>query len=197
MLDLQQFQAMIVKRMLHTARNWMVTTAQLLIPLLFTIIGLTVLKTHPPPTDSPALTLDLAVFRDNVLGYSSGSAANQLTEGLAKAYGERQQMINSHTQLDYLNNDTQYVHNPSLKQFLIEEGSRSLGTYINHYIVGAEFVTEQINTTNRTVGTAFFNNQAYHTPAVALTAIQVEYGYMMSFSIAFTKRWHFIHFLYP
>ena len=73
-----------------------------------------------------------------------------------------------------------------MMEYLEMEGVRSLGTYVNNYIIGAEFTADQ----NETNATAFFNNQGFHTCALALGAIQVR-----SFLIKKKKKFFFFLFL--
>ena len=60
----QQFLAMLWKRVLHTARNWVFTVCQLLIPAFFVAVALGLTKTLPKPQDSPPLKLNLEKFKD-------------------------------------------------------------------------------------------------------------------------------------
>lgn len=169
---MQQFQAMLVKRILHTRRNLLITLTQLFIPTIFTIIGLIILKTNPAPGDSPALKLSLAAFEENVLGLSSGENPQNLSLTLAESYASLYRS-DKLTRVDYLNNMTEYVKDPSLMDYFVHEGTQSLGTYVNRYIIGAEFFSPDIEKNETTESVAYFNDQAFHTPAITLSVLQV------------------------
>ena len=180
----QQFHAMLVKRMLHTWRNWLVTATQLFIPLFFTILGLIVLKTNPSLGDSPALTLQLSDYGDNVLTYGSGHPPNNFTTSLGQSYAE--QFVNlPQAQTVDINKDSP-PNVTGMMEYLEMEGVRSLGTYVNNYIIGAEFTADQ----NETNATAFFNNQGFHTCAVALGAIQVRISFCFKWFFSFRNPEH-------
>ena len=66
---MQQFWAMLVKRIIHTKRNIIVTLVQILTPLVFTIIGCAVLKTFPGPREPPLLDLFLKHWEFSVSPY--------------------------------------------------------------------------------------------------------------------------------
>lgn len=57
-LILQQFKAMVVKRLLHSIRNWLVLIVQLVVPVIVLILAMIVNKTLPGPVDMPALPLN-------------------------------------------------------------------------------------------------------------------------------------------
>ena len=167
---------MLVKRMLHTARNWLVTATQLFIPLFFTVLGLIQLKTEPSLGTAPPLSLVLGPFGDNVVAYSAGAPPTARSTALAAAYAA-QFDGDPRSRLEYVN-EASGAANESMVNYLIAEGTRSLGTYVNKYIVAAEFAPgdggggKQL--AEQTAATAFFNAQGYHTVAVSLAAIQVD-----------------------
>ena len=165
-LYLQQFFAMFVKRGLHTTRNLLVTISQLAVPLFFTILALIIVKTLPGPEDSPALTLDLTHFRDNIIPYSSGvnDSDTPLSQEVAAAYAS--QFHNKSLTVQRVGNNTLY------EDYMVEVGKGRLSSYIAQYIIGAEFntFTSKKNVT-KVRGIAHFNAQTYHGQAIALNAI--------------------------
>ena len=56
----QRFYAMIVKHAIHSWRNRVVTVAQLLIPVIFTILGCLAVVSKYTVTDPPPLPLNLS-----------------------------------------------------------------------------------------------------------------------------------------
>ncbi|NXD28137.1 ABCA3 protein, partial [Spelaeornis formosus] len=149
----QQFYAMFMKRAMYSWRNWKMVAAQFLVPLIFTAFALIVAKTFPGPRDSSQLRLTLEPYGHTVVPFSvSGAAA--LPQRLAEQYA---QLLAAQRQapLEVLG---------GLQEYLISRASEEGGAFNEHYIAAAAF--EQAG--NRTLLTALFNNQAYHSPATAL-----------------------------
>lgn len=63
MLILQQIRALLVKRIIYSLRNKLLTFAQLVIPVVLIIMALVVIQTTPKLSDSPSLKLDLDNFK--------------------------------------------------------------------------------------------------------------------------------------
>lgn len=59
-LKIHQFKAMFMKRFLHSKRNKSAVLTQLFLPLLMTILGLTIAKVVEPIKDEPSRKLSLA-----------------------------------------------------------------------------------------------------------------------------------------
>uniref|UniRef100_A0A803W5A0 ABC transporter domain-containing protein n=1 Tax=Ficedula albicollis TaxID=59894 RepID=A0A803W5A0_FICAL len=147
----QQFYAMFMKRAMYSWRNWKMVAAQFLVPLIFTAFALVVAKTFPGPRDSSLLRLTLDPYGQTVVPFSvSGGAA--LPQRLADQY-----LLDAQRQspLEVLG---------GLEEYLISRASEEGGAFNEHYIAAASF--EDVG--NRTLVTALFNNQAYHSPATAL-----------------------------
>ena len=163
----QQFIAMFIKRVLHTFRNWLVTATQLIVPLFFTSTALLTIKISPNSEASPPLLLNLDPFGKNYVPFTSGKneTQSQLTKDLANSYGS--QFYESGVQGLYLNNNSHYASDPSVNKYIINEGEASLGTYTNNYLIAASFL--EIN--GKPNATALFNDQAFHTPAITLNAM--------------------------
>ena len=168
-LILQQFQAMFVKRVLHTWRNLLLTGSQLLIPLFFTIMGLIAIKTLPGPSNSPALRLSWDNFGKSYIPFANNLNKTSSTYELTSTYGG---MFNSsRTRGLYLNEIPKYAKNPNVTRFIVEIGNKSLAQYTNEYLIAATFNDSDLRGSKQTKVTALFNNQAYHTPAVTLSAV--------------------------
>lgn len=69
-LKFQRWYAMFVKKMLHSKRHKASIISQLMMPCLFVLIALIVVKTMPKESDSPALTLDVNMFGENYVAYN-------------------------------------------------------------------------------------------------------------------------------
>ena len=160
----QQFYAMFLKRVLHTSRNWLITVSQLAVPLFFTITALIILKTQPIDGNSSPLALKLSRFGYTIIPYGSGVNPTAATRELSAVYSE---LFEGTSQiLEYITNDS--VHH-QMEEFLEAKGLESLPTYNLHYIVAAEF---EGGSDGKSIDvTAYFNNQAYHSPGVTLGII--------------------------
>ena len=167
----QQFQAIFIKRALHTLRNKLVTITQLAIPLLFTIAALIVLKTFPGPHDSPALNLTIDAFGDSIVVESinktiMSEAGNQIINLYGKQFDQH-----ARTELQLVNNATGYEKAGNITEYLLMEGRNSIGSYNLKYMIGAYF--NPVDSSNLTA-TAYFNDQAFHSPAISLHALSVS-----------------------
>ncbi len=160
----QQYHAMLVKRVLHTFRNKLVTLAQLFVPLFFAIAALIIVKTLPHSEDSPPLILNTDCFDYNVVAYGTNANSSKTTKMLAGNYSEI--FHDPNTALHRVKNDK----HPSVEDYLIYQGNRSLPRYTNHFDIAAEFSDEK-KEKFQTRATAFFNGQAYHSAPISLGAI--------------------------
>uniref|UniRef100_A0A8C3MYN4 Uncharacterized protein n=1 Tax=Geospiza parvula TaxID=87175 RepID=A0A8C3MYN4_GEOPR len=149
----QQFYAMFMKRAMYSWRNWKMVAAQFLVPLIFTAFALIVAKTFPGPRDSSQLRLTLEPYGQTIVPFSVSGAAG-LPQRLAEQYTE---LLDAQHQspLEVLG---------GLEEYLISRASEEGGAFNEHYIAAASFQAAG----NRTLVTALFNNQAYHSPATAL-----------------------------
>lgn len=85
-LACQQFYGMFVKKFIHARRNLAVAAAQLLLPVIFTILALSVEKAIPKNGDEPSLALNLNAFSDYKVAYTNGSSADATTTSMANYY---------------------------------------------------------------------------------------------------------------
>lgn len=167
-LFLQQFYAMFVKRALHTLRNKIVTFVQLAVPLFFTITSLIVIKTFPGPHDSPSLNLTIEKLGENFVAYAlplNVTGEKDLVR-MASFYSN-QFRGNSETHVNFVNNDTRFMTDPNLTNYLLQQGQDGIGDYNLKFMVAADFQSSHRKQTALNV-TAYFNNQAYHTPAITI-----------------------------
>jgi hypothetical protein len=70
---LQQFRALLIKHVIHSARNIILTIVQLALPVIFTIIACIIEKTIIAPTDPPPLPLNLSYFAKPIIPVSTDS----------------------------------------------------------------------------------------------------------------------------
>nr|XP_045614978.1 phospholipid-transporting ATPase ABCA3-like isoform X2 [Procambarus clarkii] len=155
-LLLQQFRAMLVKKILYTFRNLFLTLAQNVIPVSFLILALVVVQTLPGVNDSPPqvhFTLDKF---DGTVSTLQVLQSNNYTEDLEKAiepsFSERNKKV-------VIQPDTNF------STFILNQTSSDLPSFNQHWIVGLQIegVKDGANIL------AIFNNQPFHTPPLALT----------------------------
>lgn len=166
----QQLYAMFVKRVINTLRSWLLMSSQLLVPVLFTIMALIVIRTLPGAGDSPPLRLDLSRLPNTVVAYSTD--VNATGRRLADAYASYLREHFSSVQLAYVNEISGYEADPDILRYLVSEGERSIATYNKHYSIACE-MSGDINLTasNEHIpakATVLFNNQGYHAAAISL-----------------------------
>ena len=167
-LFLQQFCGMLLKRAINTVRSWLLTASQLLVPVIFTIFALIVIRTLPGPGDSPPLRLDLSRLPNTVVAYST--AANETGNQLAEAYATYLTDHFGSVQLAYLNNISGYEVDPNVVRYLVSEGERSIATYNNRYPIACKISGDVKPDSNDTSAkaTMLFNSQCYHAAAISL-----------------------------
>uniref|UniRef100_A0A7N9AV36 ATP-binding cassette, sub-family A (ABC1), member 3b n=1 Tax=Mastacembelus armatus TaxID=205130 RepID=A0A7N9AV36_9TELE len=146
-LHLQQFYAMFLKRALYSWRNWKVMVAQFLVPLIFTVVALVVAHTFPNHQDAPLLRLSLSRYGSTRVPVALQARSGPLASALANTYSSQLS-----DQLGQLINITE------------EEG----GSFNERCVVGAAF---RGSSSQYAEATAYFNNEAYHTPATALMMV--------------------------
>ncbi|KAJ8311158.1 hypothetical protein KUTeg_011297 [Tegillarca granosa] len=152
---IQQFYAMILKKIIHTARNRIVTAVQLIVPVVFTIFALSVEKTIPKQQDEPALLLDLSPFTNPIMSLNvQGGANNLISAYLALTAADGYQTENSS------------LSQSALENFLSTKAqSIGVSTFNKRYIIGLDMETLA---NQRLRVTSLFNGQPFHSPAISL-----------------------------
>ncbi|KAL4225817.1 hypothetical protein ACF0H5_013807 [Mactra antiquata] len=155
-LSFQQFYGMFVKKFIHARRNISVAAAQLLLPVIFTILALTVEKVLPKAGDEPALVLNLNSFSDYKVGYSNGTTATAGTSSLANYYGGQ------------FNGAERYVDRGTFADmddyFKHVQDDIGVAIFDRRYIIGGDFDTSG----GKIEATAHYNGQPYHSTAISL-----------------------------
>ncbi|KAK6165163.1 hypothetical protein SNE40_023607 [Patella caerulea] len=164
-LYFQQFYAMFFKRVLHTVRNKKVAVAQLCLPLLFTLIALILLKTLPGPEVSIPLDLTIDKLGHTFIPYSTSPNASPVPVDIARDYGNS--FVDSGSDVTYINSLADFQADPDIEKYLIQRANNGIGNYNLRYIIAAD-VENQISTGGNI--TSYFNNQAYHSPAISLAS---------------------------
>src|SRR5699024_2182606 len=149
----QQLYALVVKKMLYSARSPFLTGAQLLIPLIILNLSLLSQKAIPHLKESPPLHMELTQFHNPQVTYFYDPSLSHLAKNYADAI--RPQVQSS---ADIANVDPTVI------------ASKILSSPINVY--NYEFMISAVISRNSSTGvtnmTVLFNNQAFHTPSIAL-----------------------------
>ncbi|XP_067140472.1 phospholipid-transporting ATPase ABCA3-like isoform X3 [Centruroides vittatus] len=158
MLYMQQLRALFLKKILNTFRNKWIMATQLFIPVLMIIATISIIKYIPDVTHAPPLELTLKHFGRTYVPYSV-NCSNKLIEVIANNY-----------QIILSKENNVYRIDNNLMDYLLNVANTDLSNFTLHFIIAAEFYCDQnsdiINVT------ALFNNQAYHSPAISLSALQ-------------------------
>uniref|UniRef100_H2Z857 ABC transporter domain-containing protein n=1 Tax=Ciona savignyi TaxID=51511 RepID=H2Z857_CIOSA len=172
-LWLQQFYALLVKRLLHSKRNYKVRI--ILVPVFFAIISIINAKYPPFEQKNEPLDLSLDRYGVNNVNLNYTSASNYSTDfGNSYAAQFKDSMELSHI-----------VHG-DLESFLATKYQTEGGDFNTANLVSASFISN--TTTNNTKAIAWFNNQAYHTPATTLVYMDQAYIRMVAGMTNFTMQ---------
>ena len=116
----------------------------------------------PQPVDSPALALDLSSFDRSVIGYAN--TPDEWSSKLGESYARQFK--------NYKGAETVHVDitHTSLVDYFIKQGIASLPSYASFNLIGANFTHVPMGQ-NGTWVISYFDNQAFHTPAISLGAV--------------------------
>ena len=158
-LIVQQFYGMFVKKAIHTMRNRLVTGVQLIVPVIFTIMALSIELTIPKITDEPSLNLNLGPFGTGLTElFYPGGTPSALTTDIAQRYKD--------TLTQRGDNPTSINTGPFNDAVLATTKSVGIATFNKKYIIGLDM--DSITGINSTKVTAYFNGQPFHSPAISM-----------------------------
>uniref|UniRef100_A0A7N5JBB3 ATP binding cassette subfamily A member 3 n=1 Tax=Ailuropoda melanoleuca TaxID=9646 RepID=A0A7N5JBB3_AILME len=155
-LHCQQFSAMFLKKAVYSVREWKMVVAQVLVPLTCVTLALLAVNYSSETFDDPKLELTLGAYGRTVVPFAVPGASRldqQLSEHLKdmlQAEGQEPREVLG-----------------DLEEFLIFRASVEGGGFNERCLVAVSFR----DVGERTVVTALFNNQAYHSPATALAVV--------------------------
>ena len=165
---------MMMKRIIHTWKNRLVTCVQLFVPLGFTIVVCLIIKTFPVPGDPEPMPLSFSEIKSPISPYSLLNVSAKDTDAIQLSSIYSNYLSKQKVGTPFINNITGYEQNPDIEKYLISLSEKDLQTYIKSYVTGASFEgngTKKFeNSTWRTRVVNFFNNEAYHSPALTLNA---------------------------
>ncbi|XP_025772506.1 ATP-binding cassette sub-family A member 3 [Puma concolor] len=155
-LHCQQFWAMFLKKAVYSLREWKMVVAQVLVPLTCVTLALLAVNYSSETFDDPMLELTLGAYGRTVVPFAVPGASRldqQLSEQLKamlQAEGQEPREVLG-----------------DLEEFLVFRASVEGGGFNERCLVAVSFG----DVGERTVVTALFNNQAYHSPATALAVV--------------------------
>ena len=166
-LFFQQLFAMLGKKFLYTIRNWLLFTAQLLIPVAFLTISLVVVQTLPGVTNSKALPIRLENYLTTSTSVELATPDNVLARNLTEIYTD-QFDPSSNNKYDRVD-----LHNQTMLEYYIERSNKDLPGANLHWLTGVTFRTlpTRRRQTEKVLATAWFNNQPFHVPPLTLNLI--------------------------
>lgn len=166
-LFLQQLQAMLRKKFVYTIRNWLLFTAQLLIPIAFLAISLVVVQTVPGVTNSKSLAIRLENYLSTHTLVELTTPDNILARNLTEIYADQFDLSghNKYERVDLLNQ--------TMLEYYTDRATNDLPGVNLHLLTGVTFRTlpTRRRQTDKVLATAWFNNQPYHVPPLTLNLI--------------------------
>lgn len=163
----QQLQAMLRKKFVYTIRNWLLFTAQLLIPVAFLAISLVVVQTVPGVTNSKSLAIRLDNYLSTHTLVELTTPDNILARNLTEIYADQFDLSghNKYERVDLLNQ--------SMLEYYNDRATNDLPGVNLHLLTGVTFRTlpTRRRQTDKVLATAWFNNQPYHVPPLTLNLI--------------------------
>lgn len=175
-LVFQQFYALIIKRLINSARNKILILIQIVIPVVCLLINLIYLKYAPiKPEDSPALEISLNSYQHNFvpikLNISSFDQQFNAVSKLAEIYKDSISTYKSSSSF-YLENNSSASECPyqrdNIDDYIGCLGRLSLSYIVDDNLVATEFTVNEFDEIS-IIG--YFNNQPFHVPPLAISLI--------------------------
>ena len=152
---------MLVKRMLNSWRNRLVSIVQLLIPILFCILAVLVVFAIPQQEDPPARTLNVNQYPEPITywgtkqTFDATSDKKKCFEEVLKGYKGEKPFLND--------SSAGYLSEGSMDNYLVKKARESLYIYRNRYQLAGEIGKDYF--------TGFYNDESYHTIAMSLSMV--------------------------
>ncbi|XP_042876783.1 phospholipid-transporting ATPase ABCA3-like isoform X3 [Penaeus japonicus] len=159
-LIMQQFWAMLVKKMLYTFRNIILTVTQNVIPVAFLILALVVVQTLPGVNDAPPPYIFGLQNYDGIETMIQIQNPNNDTKSLQDSLSNHFKSPNYIEVVDSEENFTTVI----LEKAESDIPSFNLHSMVSMNIIGDEYGAHIIT---------FFNSQPFHTPPLALNVMDL------------------------
>lgn len=152
---------MLVKRILNSWRNRLVSVTQILVPIIFSLIAVLVSSSIPRRGDPPSLSLSVTAYDDPITYYATSDGNNRSSGRLTCMEDVIKQFKGT---LVYLNDHNKEYHNDSdMDTYLVEKAKNSFFQYRNKYQVAAEVGDSYFK--------GFYNDESFHTIAMSLSMV--------------------------
>ncbi|CAF1219331.1 unnamed protein product [Rotaria sordida] len=168
MLLIQQFYALLLKRILNSMRNYLVLFAAIL-PILFVIVSLIIEHQIPKPEDSPPLLMSLDRYQKTHVPYTYDRNQTLSIDFIRSYEYTLRESTKPVTLIDLTTNDTRPCQNGTstkILSYLSCIGQRSLVELSDQYLIGSNVTVDQSKELLNITG--LFNNQPYHISPLAL-----------------------------
>jgi len=168
-LIMQQFYALLMKKVLFTFRNPALSLSQIILPMSFAILVLILLKDLPKPRDSPNLVLNLNNFKGTeVPVFFKTNDTNIMTTDAIDAYIKQ---FSGNNKVYKKSFETSSL-NESTIEYILSITKQNVGHVNLHVPIGVmiESLDESQGDFDISV-TGLFNNQPWHSPAISLAFV--------------------------
>lgn len=166
-LYFQQFYAMIVKYALYNIRNYLLVFAQMALPVIIAAIGILLLVLYPEESQMDPLVLTTEPYEESMVQYSEGISnfSTDITQELGNLYAS--QFPSSTEVFNIEITDDRW----GMSEYLLSLAEKDIAYFNRRNLVSATF--NQVDRFIQAVG--YFNNQPYHCPPLALSAVNNAY----------------------
>lgn len=157
-LYLNQFIALIEKKILHTWRNWVLLLIQTLIPIIFISITIIIVRSWGGTQNLPKLGLSLSTYNPTVttVEFNTSNWADSIETKIFEGY--RQQF----KELPRDRYELNVISKPMIPHYL-KLAETILSRLNNRYLFGVTIESPNI--------TVWYNNQPYHTSPISLSLL--------------------------
>ncbi|CAF0820413.1 unnamed protein product, partial [Didymodactylos carnosus] len=192
-LWIQQLKALILKRILNSARNYLVLVAAFL-PVVFVIISLVIEQQIPQPEDSPPLIIATDRYNPARVPYIYDTNSSISTQ-FADAYKNIVLHSKKETPIDLtkeFHGDCHDVQPMDLLKYLGCIGRLNVGVLTDRYLIAAKiYEYDNYTINNNKTGlhlTGLFNNQPFHIPPLSLNMLTNSLLYYLSITHNYTNK---------
>lgn len=158
MLIFLKMYALLHKKFLHTWRNRLISLIQIIVPVSFAIIACLISFAIPKKLDPPPLTLDLAKYKNPVTLFAAPNGTSPYLDCFEKAIRKiRGTSV-------YLNNQSfEYTDEKDMDRYVVKLAQENFYDYRTKYQLAAEVGSDYLM--------GFYNDESYHTIAMAMSLI--------------------------
>ena len=150
-LYMNQFKALMEKKALNAARNWFLLLLQIVIPVLFIVIIISIIRSFGGSKDLPKIEFDLGTYEHTkILSDYGNFTVNDAIE--MKIYDQYRSLAN-----------LEDVGSDDMTTYYLKLSEKYLARVNKVYLYGASFKPSNI--------TVWYNNKPYHSPPVSLSLV--------------------------